>query len=98
MRKKYSDILKRLELPKDTPETLTCKMCGGVLHQVAVNPYVCFWIHIDEGERERCVRANNVFHKPVVATSHNYTYNRIQELWNEKVESYAKSPSDKRPV
>jgi hypothetical protein len=98
MRKKYKDILKRLELPVDTPETLTCKMCGGVLHQVAVNPYVCFWIHYPD-EAEKCARANNVFHKPVIATSHNYTYNRIQELWNEKVESKNVScATDKRPV
>lgn len=78
----YTQIMQNLKLPLDTPETLTCKMCGNPLQKITINPFVCFWIHKEEAHRTECAEKNVLFHKPVVATSHNWTASRTIELWH----------------
>jgi len=89
--KTYKQILQELTLPSDTPKTLPCKMCGGTLHQIRVNPYVCFWTHKGDADNKKCAEANNVFKKPVIATSINWTGNKIMKLWSEMHDPQNKS-------
>lgn len=89
--KSYKQVLDRLALPPDTPQTIKCKMCGGTLQRLNINRYVAFWIH-DSKDAKVCAEKNNLFKKPVIASSQPWTGNRVNELWNEMVtEQNAKS-------
>jgi len=79
----YKQVMQELTLPPDTPTTLPCRMCGGTLYQIRVNPQVAFWAHKGKTDNQKCADANPTFHKPVIATSINWTGNKIQKLWNE---------------
>ena len=53
----YADLLKRLEIPEDAPETKRCTNCGQNMHLVKVNKWFAFMIHRPE-EQARCAEAN----------------------------------------
>jgi hypothetical protein len=53
----YSELLKRLEIPEDAPETRVCMSCGQPMHIIRVNKYFVYFIHAPD-EQQACAEKN----------------------------------------
>lgn len=84
-RKTYAEILEQIAIPENTPETITCRLCGEPMHLLKINPYVAFWIHKKQSII-KCGQANDLHPgRPMIAQNMKF-YKGIIDVWNELIE------------
>ena len=94
----YKDVLEKLELTPDTPETRTCKFCNEPMHIVRLNKHIAFWVHKDKsieicGEKNPAVKG-----KPVVLNNIYSFQKKAVELMLQSKNGEKKSVSQSKPA
>ena len=84
-KKSYAEVLESINLPKDIPETIKCKMCGEPMQLLRVNPQIGFWLH--HGKSLIVCGQKNCLHpgKPMIAQNMKF-YKGVIEAWKEHME------------
>lgn len=89
----YKQMLKTLEIPEGTPETIICQACQKPMHWHPINKYAGYWLH--KGEDIDYCSTRNPLHpgKPLIAQNLHF-YRTIGAVWKGFMTKYGKKKDD----
>ena len=83
----YKSVLKYIELPKNVPKTIKCRLCGETMHWTPINKLTGFWIH--KGKSIDVCASKNPLNpgKPVIAQNLHF-YQQVKGIWTALTEKH----------